>query len=265
MKRLLSLLLTFALTWISLSVTASGTEMLTCEEAAELIRGFEEAYMITINEPKCTDYWDIDNKCSATYEQRDWNSNNYKRQIDYYIVPCKLGTYETLLELFKMTFTDDIAKKVLNNSRFIFKDGVAYYPYLFSDPGSTYIIAVDYQDKAEVELSKRIAISQNEDGTYTAEYKYWDYLDGDMAEICRLSDAYTSSVKIKMTESGFRICEYDGLLFKEDPSSDRGFRKYRLIDATSPKTSDSAVYITAAAGVAALCLAVVCRKKLSKV
>ena len=265
-KRIVSLVLSVITLFLTLPSFSVATDGLTISEAARLVRGFEEAYLMTVESNKAPLFWQKDKNISLSYEYRLSNDNpqyeadNVESGAKLYM--CIMETYDELLQKLKLTFTDEMSKKILNDSRFIYIDGKAYYPRIFFDPGNFYVISDD--ENTEVPLEERITIVDNGDGRYTVHYNYWAPVEDDNenhnSDKWLLSDARDGQIDIVKTDDGFRVYKYDGLLFKSDPLADRGLRKTRLL-SESPHTSDAPVIAVCALALSAAAAAVVLRKK----
>ena len=107
-----------------------------------------------------------------------------------------------------------------------------------------------------VEFKDRIRIIPLDNGKFKLEFDYYEFVDDGQL------GTFTSSVTVKKTDSGFRVCDFDNLFFRPDKYADNGYRKNSLEFLQIPPTADCPVYITAAAGLIALCCAAVCRKKI---
>ena len=137
------------------------------------------------------------------------------------------------------------------------------------------VVALHEQERT-TPLTERITeIVANGSGEYTVTYLGWSKFNpekymteqDETGRIVIVGEPEVLSIKVRKEGSDYKVCDYDSVFFlKNDNSglSASGMRHYRFIEE-NPQSGDSAVYITAAAGVAALCLAVVCKKKLKKV
>ena len=160
--------------------------------------------------------------------------------------------YRAILRLF---FSEDIAESLYNKSMHYKArssdnglklreiNGLLYDFGRYGDPYGAYFIESDFSmidgGRATLALKYRSDCDTNFESEY--EYETFDYtfmLKKDTDEVWRFTN-FTSI--------------YDNIQLSMHPA---------LSELYNPKTSDSAVYITAAAGLIALCCAVICKKKI---
>ena len=166
------------------------------------------------------------------------------------------GSYDDLLELFENVFTKELAKKALNNSNLMFDDDGSYLScVVYAGAPSMYICRGIDLLKGTIgakDLIDRITLTDESNGIVKVDYTY--YISGDGEE-------HPASLKIKSGTDGWRVCEFDGLLFKEDRLADEGYRKYRLADSDNPHTANAPVITLCALALSAAAAAVLIKKK----
>ena len=268
----LILTLSFSLVFGSVCSGAEGT--ISIDEATELLTKWEELHVKYYDTILFYEY--IENHGGRktdwkTYYNRSDNFDppEYREFYDALTID-PIGGKQEITALFEEVFTSDMAKKAVNNSNLMFDGDKAYLPsvvaqahflpvlnYLYGTENSP-LYGYDLQKYGCVEFKDRLRIIPLNNGRFKLEFDYYKFVDDGQLE------TFTSSVTVTKTNEGYRVCEFDNFFFRPDPYADNGYRKNMLENPGIPQTSDSAVYITAAAGVAALCLAVVCRKKLRK-
>ena len=278
MKRIISILiLTLVFSAVIGSACFGAEESISIDEATELLTKWEELHVKYYDPILFYEY--IENHGGR---QTDWKT--YYDRCDNFDPPeyhefydaltiDPVGGKKEITALFEEVFTPDMAQKAVNNSNLMFDGDTAYLPsdvaqahylpvlnYLYGTANSPlygYDIQI-LQKYGCVEFKDRIRIIPQSGGKIKLEFDYYEFVDEGKLE------TFTTSVMAVKTNKGYRVCEPGGYYFRSDPYADNGYRKYMLQNPGIPQTSDSAVYITAAAGVIALCLAVVCKKKIKE-
>ena len=126
-------------------------------------------------------------------------------------------------------------------------NGLLYDFGRYGDPYGAYFIESDFSmigdSRATLSLKYRSDSPRDTEPEGNYEYEIFDYiftLEKGTDEVWRFIN-YTSI--------------YDDIQMSMNPA---------LIELYNPQTSDSVIYITAAAGVIALCCAIVCKKKIKE-
>ena len=275
MKKIIILLL-LCLLFVGIfgGISSRADDIISIEEATELLTKWEELHVKYYDTILFYEY--IENHGGRkvdwkTYFNRSDNFDppEYHEFYDALTID-PVGGKKEITALFEEVFTPDMAKKAVNNSNLMFDGDTAYLPsvvaqshyhpvlnYLYGTANSP-LYGYDLQTLQKygcVEFKDRIRIIPQSGGRIKLEFDYYEFVDEGKLE------TFTSSVTAEKTNNGYRVCEPGGYYFRSDPYADNGYRKYMLQNPGIPQTSDSAVYITAAAGVIALCCAVICKKK----
>ena len=75
-----------------------------------------------------------------------------------------------------------------------------------------------------------------------------------------MNESKTGTLKVKKTLDGYRICDFDDILIKEDKLADEGFRMFRFVEE-NPQTSDAPVIAVCALAVSAAASVVFIKKR----
>ena len=274
-KIIVFLILTLTFSVIIGNVCSGAEESISIDEATELLTNWEELHVKYYDTILFFEY--IENHGDRKVDWKTYfnRSDNFDppKYTEFYdaLTIDTVGGKKEITALFEEVFTPDMAQKAVNNSNLMFDGDTAYLPsdvaqshyhpvlnYLYGTANSP-LYGYDLQILQKygcVEFKDRIRIVPQSGGKIKLEFDYYEFVDEGKLE------TFTSSVMVEKTNNGYRVCEPDGYYFRSDSYADNGFRKYMLQNPGIPQTSDSAVYITAAAGVIALCLAVVCKKRL---
>ena len=255
----------------SFTANAEGAEI-SKELAADIITRTEEAYdALDIMR------YDFDNDPALNsrikeipYEVRTENGYEHYDHMNW-VFETEHKSREGWLEFLRRTFTEEMAEIIINESELIFKDGKAYLP---TDPSQLMdnVIALHEQERT-APLTERISkiVSDGSD-EYTITYLGWSKLNQEKykteqdenGRIVIVGEPEILSIKVRKEGADYKVCDYDGVFFiKNDNSrlSASGMRPYRFVEE-NPQSGDFPVYITAAAGMIALCCAVICKKKI---
>ena len=227
------------------------------DEVVLLISNWENLYLKYYNKERFVEVMKEDGELTKIKKEflvRHNDTKEYFSEDDYVIVDPH-GRYEEMLELFETVFDSKTAKAALNNSNLMFDDNGSYLDCTVYAGPSPIFINRDIERLKTIfgakDLSDRLTITAISNNRLRVEFIY--YIG---------TEEYSSYVIVVKTANGYRIGALDDLLFKEDRLADEGYRKYFLKEQFPPKTADAGVYITAAAGVIALCCAVICKKKI---
>ncbi len=267
MKKLIAALLIFCFVSVfSAGVTATASEDYDIDEVADLIARWEMLYLKYVD---TEDFYEVlSDEGELNIIAKDYicriigtpwqekTGNDYMEYDDRLIVINSDGYDKTLL-LFETVFDKDTAKKALNNSNLIFDDTNTYLSSVVcsgaAKPVINYKIDERVRSREVKELKDRLTLTQIEDGKIRVDFVY--YLRG---------EEENSSLIIKKTDGGYRVCELDGLLFKEDTLANEGYRKYRLVENDfnpNPQTSDAPVIAVCALAISSAAAIVLLKKK----
>ncbi len=179
-------------------------------------------------------------------------------EYHYSYMDCSCLTLDELKNIVYSVFSDELADYYLSKM-FSLKnragdpvyrevDGLIYDLGDYGDPGGTHFLEINYTSTGSNKYSIHIKYSYG-----------WDLYDGskppvleDDLVLMQIDGTWKFTSFVSLNDRAYLSVYPDQVTLYPD-------------DWINPNTSDSAVYITAAAGVAALCLAVVCRKKLRKI
>ena len=260
MKRsvLMNILKVCTVLFISLSFFAAATaentekEIITKEEAASIIINYEKAAVALDHTNYNSQNAEI---LQMPFEARASIDGKY---VYEYVPDCMAYVFRTERKTrgewrsyLENVFTKEAAEIIIETSDLIFdNDDNAYLP---NEPVQRFHPVVALSDTVSPITERITGITADEDGNIRIEFSAWRY------SYETESNPETFHIMIRQTADGYRIYDFDDLFFDKDIKE---IRAYRFLGQLYPNTSESAVYITAAAGVIALCLAVVCKKRL---
>ncbi len=251
---------------VPFSASATDTPELTVSEAAKIVREWEYIFNILYNTDEQYEYYAKDEPGKyCEYERFDFDKDQYVPSLpaESYIAPCFIKTYGELTAFIEKTYTSKMTREIMNRTRFLFIEGRVYYPDVVLNMFYRYAIDRQYTCFPDP-LEERITVKNESNGRKKIEFIYWDMLEDENyyigpGEKLLYKNGKTGFIEVEYTSKGYRICDFDELLITSYINPETPC--FRLTK-NNPGTSDSAVYITAAAGLIALFCAVICKKKI---
>ena len=203
------------------------------------------------------------------YEVRD--SDNYVHFDHMTLVfETEYSKEEAWIEYLDNTFTEEMSKKIINESCLLFKNGKAYLP--METKQQKYCVVSLHEQNYVSPLVDRISdIVETGQNKYTISYYGWrkdssekyNTETDENGKTVIIGEPELLEIKVERIGSELKVYDYDNVFFVEDNNSKlsaEGKRRFRFI-ADNPQTSDAPLVAVCALALSAAAAVILLKKK----